>query len=41
LTGKSFVDSAVQNKQLSVGGTVDLAAIEKLAQGKIDKNTQR
>jgi coenzyme F420 hydrogenase subunit beta len=39
--GKSFVDSAVQNKQLAVGGTVDLAAIEKLAQGKIDKNTQR
>jgi coenzyme F420 hydrogenase subunit beta len=39
--GKSFVESAVQNKQLTVSGTVDLAAIEKLVQAKVNKNTQR
>ena len=40
-TGKGFVDSAVQNKKLTVGTGCDTAAIEKLASAKIKKNTEK
>jgi coenzyme F420 hydrogenase subunit beta len=39
LTGKGFVDSAVQHRKLDVSTGVDTAAIEKLALAKIKKNS--
>lgn len=39
--GKNLVDSAVRNNRLTVTGGADTAAIEKLAQAKITKNSTR
>jgi coenzyme F420 hydrogenase subunit beta len=41
LTGKGFVDSAVQHRKLDVSTGVDTAAIEKLARVKIRKNAKK
>jgi coenzyme F420 hydrogenase subunit beta len=41
LTGKGFVDSAVQNRKMAVTTGVDTAAIEKLALAKIKKNVKK
>ena len=41
LTGKGFVDSAVQNRKLAVTQGIDTAAIEKLALAKIKKNSKK
>ncbi len=38
-TGKSFIKSAVRNGKLTITGGVDTAAIEKLANAKIKKNS--
>ncbi|WAC04402.1 MAG: Coenzyme F420 hydrogenase/dehydrogenase, beta subunit C-terminal domain [Methanoregula sp.] len=38
-TGKNFVESAVRNQKLTITGGVDTAAIEKLANTKIKKNS--
>jgi coenzyme F420 hydrogenase subunit beta len=38
-TGKGFVDSAIQNQKLHISSGVDTTAIEKLALGKIRKNS--
>jgi coenzyme F420 hydrogenase subunit beta len=41
LTGKGFVDNAVQNRKLAVTQGIDIAAIEKLALAKIKKNSKK
>ncbi len=38
--GKNLVESAVQNRKLTITGGVDIVAIEKLAGAKIRKNTK-
>jgi coenzyme F420 hydrogenase subunit beta len=40
-TGKGFLESAVRNRKLEIGGGVDTSAIEKQAAAKIKKNTQK
>jgi coenzyme F420 hydrogenase subunit beta len=40
-TGRSFVENAVRNKKLAITGSADIAAIEKLAESKIRKNSGR
>jgi coenzyme F420 hydrogenase subunit beta len=40
-TGKNFMTSAVRNGKLTITGGVDLAAVEKLAETKIKKNTKK
>ena len=39
--GKGFVDSAIRNHKLTLGTGIDQAAIEKLAEAKIKKNTRK
>jgi coenzyme F420 hydrogenase subunit beta len=39
--GKGFVESAVRNHKLTLGTGADLAAVEKLAAGKIRKNIRK
>jgi coenzyme F420 hydrogenase subunit beta len=40
-TGKAFVDNAVRHEKLTIGTSVDSAAIEKLASAKIRKNSHK
>jgi coenzyme F420 hydrogenase subunit beta len=40
-TGKGFVDSAVQHRKLDVTPGIDTAAVEKLANAKIQKNSKK
>lgn len=39
--GKGFVDSAVRNNRLTLGTGADIAAVEKLANAKIRKNSRK
>ena len=40
-TGKGFVDSAIRNKRLTTGASPDMAAIVRLAEAKIRKNSRK
>jgi len=41
LTGKGFVDNAVQNRKLAITQGIDTAAVEKLALAKIKKSSKK